>query len=250
MSLQLKGGNIVESNEENSLEGQDRRASDKKNADPWGNKDIEDNFYKVNYKEIRQEAKKEYGRSMRKVLRFTFIIIALVLLGVGAFVGRRYYMNAKALEGRDIADLVNSKESIIVNELDVSLSDSKELIDEVFFWRTDKKVEVHSNEDIAVIYLDGRQTGLNVHSDQYKLFGIRTGMSDKEALEATTYPCNEKDYYVVEEDMEQGKSNTIYYYNLKQNDCIALTVNKMTNTVQGITYIDNYQVFTAGNKNK
>lgn len=257
MGLQLKGGNVVDTNEDFNKEsqnlsagGETRKALDRKNVDPWGNKDIEDNFYNVNYKAMKEESRKEYGRSLKKVLKFTLIIVVLVLAGVAFFVGRKYYLAAQAEKGRDLFKFVNSKESVITEELGITLTDSKELINDTLAWRTDKKLEVHSNEDVAIIYLDGRQTGLNVHSEQYKLFGVQVGMGDKEALKATTYECNEKDYYVNSQDMDEGKTTTTYYYNKEQNDCLGLTVNKMTNTVQGITYIDNYQVFVAGHDKK
>ena len=253
MGLQLKGGNVVENKEaaqNANSSGESRKGLDQKNADPWGNKDIEDNFYNVNYKAMKEESRKEYGRSLKKVLKVTFIIIIMVLAGIAFFVGRKYFLASQAEKGRDLFTLGKSGESVITEELGITLTDSKDLINDELAWRTDKKLEVHSNDDIAIIYLDGQQTGLNVHSEQYKLFGVQIGMGDKEALQATTFKYKDNDYYVNKQDMDEGKTTTYYYYNTEQNDCLALTVNKMTNTVQGITYIYNYQVFVAGHDKK
>lgn len=250
MSLQLKGGNVVETNtDSNENGGENRRGTDAKNADPWGNKDIEDNFYKVNVKAMKEEAGKEYGRSLKKVLRYTFIIIFVVLIGVGGVLGRKYFLKQSAEKGRDLAYLIGYDESSIEEELGITFTDSNDLINDTLSWRSDKKLEVHSNDDAAIIYLDGRQTGINVHSEQYKLYNIQVGMSEDEALEATTYPYSNKNFYINGKDDDEGKTTTVYYFNKGQNDCIGLTVNDMTNTVQGITYIDNYQVFVFGHEN-
>lgn len=243
MALQLKGGNNDNNKDSDSSA---INALDRKNADPWGNKDIEDDIYEENLSRMKEEAHVA-ARNLRH--KRTGIIITVLTIGViiGLIFFAKNYISSKINpEIIDLTPYAGKDEKILSDELDVELTESDEWLANILFWLGDqgRQLEIHANEDMGVFYIDGRQTGLFVHEKNYELYGIRVGMGDKKALEVTTFPYKENDYFVVEEDMNEGKNTTYYYFDKGKNDCIGITKNDTTNIVEGIMYIDNYQVFS------
>lgn len=94
------------------------------------------------------------------------------------------------------------------------------------------------NGDIAVLYLDGKQLGIHVDSDDYKLFNIEIGDARYDAEDKMTY--QKEDSMQIINDMYNGTSTSVFYYNRSKNDCIMINYNDKTNRVVSITYFNDF----------
>jgi hypothetical protein len=94
-----------------------------------------------------------------------------------------------------------------------------------------------------VVYLNGKQIGVNTDSRKYRFYGIGINDPEQTAMKKTTYVYD--DSMVVLTDMLGGKSKTYFYYNKKNKDCLALTISDSTNRVVNMTYYTDYKKSTA-----
>ena len=240
MGLQLKGDN--KENNENTQKTS-VSALDKKHEDPWGNKDIEDNFYKVNVKAMAEDKKNKAMWSRRYILGKVFRAVLAIIVIVGVVFAGIYIKKKKNPEYIELGQYVNMDESGLSKELGVQLSESDSWMSEILIGVTGTKIKVYTDGEVGVFYFDDHLMGMHIRTDKYKMFGIRPGEGDKEALKEITY--NYEDYFFLSEDYDNGATTTYYYYNKSNNNCVGLTKNDATNLIEGITYISNYQYFKS-----
>lgn len=235
MGLQLKGGN----NEDNKTQNSDVSALDKRHEDPWGNKDIEDDFYKVNMKAMVAEKKTKDMWARRSVLGSMFRIAVVTIILIAVVLACMFVNKKMHPVYKELSPYIGCDEAGLSKELGVELTESDTWMSDIFWWVSDRKIKTYCNEDVGVFYFDNKLMGLHVRTDKYKLFGIQVGMGDKTALKIISYKYD--NYYYLDKDLENSKKTTYYYYNKDNNDCIGLTQNDATNLIEGITYINNYQ---------
>ena len=73
----------------------------------------------------------------------------------------------------------------------------------------------------------------------YRFFDIGINDPKYTAESETTY--NYESSFVVANELIGGNSETNYYFNRKNNDCLVLVVNKGTNRVVDMTYYTDYK---------
>lgn len=100
-------------------------------------------------------------------------------------------------------------------------------------------VTVDGNGDVGVVYINGQYAGLHVNGSQYSLFGIKIGDAEVHAQESMTYEYDYSSF--VLNDMAEGQSLTIFYYDEDKGDCLALTYNQRYYTVASMTYFNSYE---------
>ena len=252
MGLQLKGDNSDNnknnntSNNEYEFGGDSSHLSNGYGAavggtkDPWeynrGSKDIKD----MDPQPIVSNASvsKDNNSAVSSIIK---IVMAFVIVGLLIFLGKKL-VSVVLPEGEDVTQYIKMNEKDIAAGLKTTFSDNAEWVPQIHQWTNNGKVTVHSDENIGVVYIDGKQTGIHIHTKKYMLYNIRIGMGEVEVNKGTTYKYD--NMLSVLDDMKEGKTTTYYYYNQAQNDCIAVTINDTTNRVTGITYFNDFKKVT------
>lgn len=184
--------------------------------------------------ETEDERKNQKSLAMSAVRTMIILfIVGLIVIGVGKAI-----VSIVMPEGEDITPLLTDNAKTIAAELGVTFTDHPEWAARVHQYAVGT-VTVKAAEDIGIVYINGRQIGVQVESKAYTMFGIQIGDGEKHAYDHMTYPF--EDFFSVINDMAEGKTTTYFYYNKKQNDCIALTINDTTNRIVGMTYFTDYE---------
>lgn len=250
MGLQLKGDESGNTEKNNYNKGSNvgshsglERPTGGGEKDPWEYRKETDNMMEPissrpivsNNVPVSSDNGNQAAGAIIKVI-IAFIIVGALVLGGKAIVS--VIMPA----GEDITEYINKNEAAVSSGLGITLADNTEWVPQIHQWTKNGKVVVHSNEDVGVVYIDGKQTGLHIHTKKYKIYNIQIGMSETEVNKGTTFKYD--DFMSVLNDMKEGKTTTYYYYNISQNDCVAVTINDTTNRVTGITYFNDYNKIT------
>lgn len=190
----------------------------------------------INHTNIETGEAKKNQKSLALSAVGTIIIlfiVGLIVIGIGKAI-----VSVVMPEGEDITPFLTGNADSIAAELGVTFTDHPEWVSRVHQYGVGT-VTVKAAEDIGIVYLNGRQIGVQVESKAYTMFGIQIGDGEKHAYDHMTYSF--EDFFSVINDMAEGKTTTYFYYNKKQNDCIALTINDTTNRIVGMTYFTDYQ---------
>ena len=163
-----------------------------------------------------------------------FIIKLLILvLFLG---GAAYLVFGVLLKGpKELMDCVNMNTEQLEKELGVSLTKNDDTAKRVRHY-SNGTLTSDGNGDIAVLYLDGKQLGIHIDSDDYMLFNIEIGDPRYEAEDKMTY--QKENTMQILNDMYNGTSTSAFYYNTAKNDCVMVNYNDKTNRVVSITYFN------------
>lgn len=230
MGLQLKGdngSNDLKPNHENE------------NKNPWDYEKPLDNSYEkpVITTSLKSNTVNEAAVKPTAGVTIVKLIIALIVCGALILIGKG--IASKALpEGEDITAVLKKSESAIAQQLGLTFTEDATLVNEIPQY-SEGKVRVVSAEDVAVVYIDGRQMGVHMRTKLYRMYNVQVGMGEKEANENMTYVSD--NFFSVLNDMAVGRTTTYFYYNMAQNDCLALTINNTTNRVVAVTYYYDYK---------
>ncbi|MDE6433168.1 MAG: hypothetical protein K2L07_02925 [Lachnospiraceae bacterium] len=233
MGLQLKGTD----NKEMSNSVQD-------GENPWDNPnqpELEEPYHTnviTNTMTATIQGEEKQENSLTKAVR---MLIVALLIGAVLIFGGKAIVSVMMPEGEDITTLLKQDAGAIAKSLGLTFTDNTEWVSQIHQY-SNGTVTVKAAEDIGIVYIDGKQAGVHIRSKKYTIFGIQLGDGEKEMYDHTTYPYD--NFLSVINDMAEGKTTTYYYYNLEQNDCVALTINDATNRVVGITYFYDYKKVT------
>lgn len=237
MGLQLKGDDEVRG----TLNVRPQNEPDME--DPWeSGRLIDENYHtsvlKSDLDANIYESRNTGGKFMQALAK----LVVVLMLGVALIVTGKWIISIAMPEGRDITNLLKTDEAALASELGVTFKDSPDWISRIHQYSTGK-VSVKAAEDIGIIYIDGRQVGIQVESKQYTMFGVQVGEGEKHAYDTMKYKFD--NFHSVIDDMARGRTTTYYYYNEVQNDCLVLTINDSTNRIVGLTYFTDYKLITA-----
>lgn len=233
MGLQLKG-----------TDNREMSNSVQEGENPWDNPnkpELEEPYHTkviTNAMTAAIQGEEKQDNSLVKAVR---MLIVALLVGAVLIFGGKAVVSVMMPEGEDITALLKQDAGAISKSLGLTFTDNTEWVSQIHQY-SNGTVTVKAAEDIGIVYIDGKQAGVHIRSKKYTIFGIQLGDGEKETYNHTTYPYD--DFLAVLNDMAEGKTTTYYYYNLKQNDCVALTINDTTNRVVGITYFYDYQKIT------
>ena len=99
-------------------------------------------------------------------------------------------------------------------------------------------VEVKSNGNMNIIYLDGYKIGVNIFTRRYKLFGVSTDQAIATASKKLTYKYESMENLV--EGMYENDQNMQIYYNKKENDCLIIKSSGKNERVLSVTYYQDF----------
>lgn len=171
---------------------------------------------------------------------FVKFVVVLIVCAVLVF-GGKAVVSVIMPEGEDITNLLRSDANTIATQLGVTFTDNSEWVTQIHQY-SNGNATVKAAEDIGIVYIDGKQMGIHVRSKKYTMFDIQLGDSETSVYNGTSYPYD--NFLSVLNDMAEGKTTTYFYYNLEQNDCLAIAINDTTNRVVGLTYFYDYNKVT------
>ncbi len=138
---------------------------------------------------------------------------------------------------QDITHCLTLSQKKIESKLETTFSESITAKDKIFSDSPDN-ISVKTDGSLNLIYMDGKRIGVNTSSNKYKFYNIAVNQPEVKALKETTY---EFEGYTQALVGISGKSTkTYYYYNTMQNDCLAISVNNVTNRISDLTYFSDY----------
>ena len=167
---------------------------------------------------------------VRKAIGFGIAVAIVYIIYQGIF-----YLTESG--GFEVARMLNMSEDKIAKELDTSFHDDDSLVSEVTEF-PDEGIKVRTDGNLNIIYENNIRIGINTSSRKYKFYGIGINQPNIENEKRMSYHYDG----IVQrtEDVMGGKSNTYYYYNRSQNDCLAITINNSSNRVANMTYYNDF----------
>ena len=182
-----------------------------------------------------REKEREKNQTINMVVKF---VAAFLICGLLIFGGKQI-VSILMPEGDDITNLLKRDANAIASELGVTLVNNAEWATQIPQYSSGTvAVKSDSDAEIGIVYIDGKQAGVHIRSGKYTIYGIQINDGEKEAYDHTSYPFDGSTSVI--NDMAEGKTTTYFYYNSKQNDCVALTINDTTNRIVAITYFYDY----------
>lgn len=241
MGLELKGGNGAGNNPADKEWEQTSRETD----NPW---DIpgkqNDDLYIQEPLELRNTAMAELqakNKESSPVVDFLVkTLIILVVFGLIIFVGKKIVSVVKPA-GEDITAMLQNEESKIASDLELTFTTQPACAGSVYQY-SEGMVSVKGNDDIGVVYIDGKQVGVHITSEKYTIFGTQIGDGEKHMYNNTQYPFDS--FIMIVDEINSGKSTLYIYYNQQRNDCIFFIINNTTNRIQAMTYYSDFKKVT------
>ncbi len=165
-------------------------------------------------------------------------LVKWILFIVVLYFGYQYVTTNMTTEAIDVTTYADVRADLVENGLGVTFKDDREMANEVVHF-ADGKVSVKGNGELGVVSINGIRKGLFVKSSTYSLYGIRIGDKEVSVERNTTFAFDSSTFDIG--DKAQGDSVTVFYYNVKNGDCIAVTYNNSSNRVINMAYYNDYE---------
>ena len=101
-------------------------------------------------------------------------------------------------------------------------------------------VKVRTDGRLNIIYINNHQVGINTSDRKYKFYGVSINQAEITAARVTSYKYD--DNIKIEQNLSGIHSNSYIYYNLENNDCLVLTVNRTSHRVASMTYFTDFRL--------
>lgn len=168
------------------------------------------------------------------------VTIAMMVCGLVIFCGKQIVSVIKP-EGEDITAMLQNTESMIASDLEITFMNQPACAGSVYHY-SEGTATVKGNDDIGVVYIDGKQVGVHITSEKYTIFGTQIGDGEKHMYDNTQYPFDS--FISIVDTINGGKSTLYIYYNQQRNDCIFFLINNTTNRIQTMTYYSDFKKVT------
>ena len=177
-------------------------------------------------------------RRLFRLLGHLVIVLLLVFVVNLSYRGIVYMLGSG---GEEISWTFSMADNLIGLKLDTKFkkADASDKIIPVY---TFGKMTVKSDGEINIVYVDGRRVGFNTESRDYKMYGIAVNQRAVDISKKTTFFYDKKVRTL--EDAYGSNSDTIYYVNSEDNECVAVTVNNTSNRVIAVSYFTDFEKVT------
>ncbi len=165
-------------------------------------------------------------------------MIVLVAMIFGIYAGVQYFLRSG---GEDITAYLTADEQTISATLNTSFeekADQSRILSE----QSRHTVRVMADEEMNLLYYDGKLTGINITGRKYQIYGVSINQPEISAVSHMTYKADGSMQEVP--DSIAGSSVSHYYYNRSRNDCLVMTVNMHSNRVVSITYYKDFKMIS------
>ena len=168
------------------------------------------------------------------------IIGIIVLVGIAGaiYFGVHHFLNSG---GKDISKYLGLSEEQIGKELSISFSQNDTKAKSIQQY-SGGKVTVRSGKGLDIVYIDGKQVGVNTDSGKYRFFDV--GIKDSQQTAEQNMTFKRAGIFAVGNDYLEGKSTSYFYYDAAKQNCLVLTVNNNTNRVVMMTYVTDFDLIT------
>ena len=176
----------------------------------------------------------------RKVAYRIAAIVAVLLALLVCFYGARYMISSG---GKDFTDSLRMTEDELAAEYKITFTDNANRPKAIPQY-SNGKVSVRTGKGLHVVYIDGKQVGINTDSRDYRFYGV--GINDAQVSIEKKLKYEYDNCMVILNDMMEGNSTAYFYYNRANNDCLVLTCSESTNRVVSMTYFTDFNKVSAG----
>lgn len=235
MDLQLKD----EKRAAKPVDTYEREQTDNPWDNPRGNLDGEEPYT------VTKSIKSTYVPEMKNnhIMDTVKKLIVLLLLAGLLIVAGKAIVAKLMPEGTDVTGMLEKPEVELETTLGITFTDNTTWAKKMIQY-SGGKMTIRANEDLGVVYINGKRVGLHIDSKQYTMYGIQVGMSEKEANEVLANTFQYDDFITLIDENGKDGTTTYYYYSNKRNDCVSLLMNNSTNRIEAITYYNNFKLIT------
>ena len=194
----------------------------------------------LNQKEVQLPNIDKYstsGKFLDFLMKFCGNAIALMVAILLVFFGYRVVDKIMYSSGAEISSMAALPDFTIAAETGTTFVENNEAIKDIPIF-TKGNVEVKSNGNMNIIYLDGYKVGVNIYTRRYKLFGVSTDQAIATASKKLTYKYESMENLV--EGMYENDQNMQIYYNKKENDCLIIKSSGKNERVLSVTYYQDF----------
>lgn len=159
-------------------------------------------------------------------------------------VGALFIIGGKLLnpEVTDVTNLVKASKSSVEQSLGVSLVRDPGMVKKIYEY-TDGEITVDADDEgVAMVYIDGKQSGLHIDDEKYSMYGLTMGDLMIDLENKLTYDYDDR--FDVINDMYEGVSTGEFFCNTKRNDCLIVVYNDHTSRVVALTYFNDMNKVT------
>jgi hypothetical protein len=181
------------------------------------------------------------GKMIRKIFSLFGKLFGLLVAIVIVFLinqGIAYVIDSK---GEDITHLLRLPEYKIHAETHTVFSFGDEASTPLPF-DLGGGVKVRTDGSLNIIYINNRQVGINTSDRKYKFYGVSINQAEITASRVTDYKYDDR--AKINQTFLDVHSDSYIYYNVEQNDCLILTVNKTSNRVASMTYFTDFNLIS------
>lgn len=179
--------------------------------------------------------------SSAKVISIIFKVVTVIIIFAALFALYKGIGYVTGSSGEDITAKLTHSEEELAQEMDTTFENNETIVKMIPRY-TNGTVTAKSGKELDIVYVDGRQVGVHTNGRKYRFFGVGVNDPAYTAKKNMTYQYD--DSFQVLTDFMKDKSESHFYYNEKNNDCLVLTVSKNTNRVVSMVYYTNYQKMT------
>ncbi len=180
----------------------------------------------------------ETGEVAYRLLKILAKLIGIAIAGFLVFTGYHGVKYISRNSGEEISQLLGKSDYVIAKETETEFTE-RSSVSATMPMYAEGTVKVTSNGALNIVYLNGKQVGVNTRDKKYKFFGVSVGQSELEVSDWITY--NYTGYTAALQGMHTRGSDEYIYYNDKNNDCLIVSMNPKTNRVAAVTYYTDYK---------
>ena len=178
------------------------------------------------------------GRQKRKIISTIIGLLVVGLICFGVYKGAHYLTGSG---GKDITEQLSLSEEEMAQVLDIKFEDDENRVKGIQQY-SKGKVTVRSGDDLNIVYINGKQQGVDTLSRKYRFFDVGINDPEQDAHKNMTFQYD--GCMSILSEMTGGSSDTYYYYSDTNGDCFVIVVNKNTNRVVDMTYYYDYKKVT------
>ncbi len=183
----------------------------------------------------------DVGKALYKASSFFSKFIGLIVAIIIVFIASQGVAYVVDSGGKDVTHLLRLSPNQISEETHSIFKFEDEYAEHLPVY-LGSNIRVVSDGRLNVIYINGRQVGINTSDRKYKFYNVSINQAEITAARKTTYKYD--DSVKIDQNLNGLHSNSYIYYNAERNDCLVLTVNNTSNRVASMTYFTDYNLIS------
>lgn len=179
--------------------------------------------------------------SSSKIISIIFKVVGVLVILAVLFALYKGIGYVTGSGGEDITSKLTLSEEELAQDMDTTFEDNENIVKMIPRY-TNGTVTAKTGNELDIVYVNGKQVGVHTNGRKYRFFGVGVNDPAYTAEDNMTYKYDSS--FEVLTDYMKENSESHFYYNEKNNDCLVLTVSKNTNRVVSMVYYTNYHKMT------